>query len=47
MLLLGCDHIKEAKMGEMRNGYKILIWETEDRPFGRLGVDGRVVLSSL
>jgi hypothetical protein len=33
-------------MGEMRNAYKILVGKSEGkRPLGRLGVDGRSVLT--
>jgi hypothetical protein len=32
-------------MGEMRNAYKILVGNLEGkRPFGRLGVHGRIIL---
>jgi hypothetical protein len=34
----------EACMGEMRNGFKILVGEHEGkRKLGRLGVDGKII----
>jgi hypothetical protein len=34
-----------ARMGDARSAYGVLVWTPDKkRPFGRLGVDGRVIL---